>query len=236
MADLTKLHQDLARVALVERNLNDVLTEIVGIARKAVPSVDAASITLIRGEKAFTAAYDGQLAMDADELQYERGYGPCIDAGLAGQMLVIEDMRTEERWPDYTRRAAEHGIGSSMSVPLPFQAASIGALNTYGETPRTMSAEDRALGEEVAGWIALAVGTAEAVARTSEALANLRIAMRSRASIEQAKGMLMERYKISSDRAFAVLTRASQTSNIKLREVADDLLRTGKLAGVPEPE
>jgi AmiR/NasT family two-component response regulator len=99
-----------------------------------------------------------------------------------------------------------------------------------------MSAEDRALGEEVAGWIALAVGTAEAVARTSEALANLRIAMRSRASIEQAKGMLMERYKISSDRAFAVLTRASQTSNIKLREVADDLLRTGKLAGVPEPD
>src|SRR3954469_10992245 len=147
MADLTKLHQDLARVVLTERDLSDVLTEITGIARRAVPAVDAASITLIRGGKPFTAAYDGQMAMDADELQYERGYGPCIDAGLAGQLLVVEDMKLEERWPDYAQHAAEHGVGSSMSVPLPFQSSSIGALNTYGETPRTFSAEDRALGE-----------------------------------------------------------------------------------------
>jgi GAF domain-containing protein len=232
MADLTTLHEDLARVALVGRALDEVLSDITTIARKAMPAVDAVSITLIRGEQAFTAAYDGQMAMDADELQYERGYGPCMDAGRAGQILVIDDMTTEDRWPDYTPRAVEHGVGSSLSVPLPFQSGTIGALNTYSAQPRAYSEEDRQLGEQVASWIALAVGNAEAVARTTEQLNNLQIAMKSRAVIEQAKGMLMERYKVDEDRAFAVLIRASQTDNTKLRDVADELVRTGVLRGV----
>ena len=75
--NLTGLHEALARVVLAERELADVLTEVTGIARRAMPSVEAASVTLIRGEKPFTAAYDGQMALDSDEMQYERGYGPA---------------------------------------------------------------------------------------------------------------------------------------------------------------
>ena len=172
------------------------------------------------------------MALDADELQYERGYGPCIDAGLAGQVLRIDDMATEERWPDYTRHAAAHGVGSSLSVPLPFQSVTIGALNTYAGRPHAFTEEDQLAAEEVASWVALTVANAEAAARTSDELAHLRIAMRSRAVIEQAKGILMERYKITDDRAFAVLTRASQQSNIKLREVADQLVRSGSLPAI----
>src|SRR5829696_5711197 len=131
MAGLVKLHEALASVVLVNRDLNDVLGEITRVARRAVPGVEAASITLIRGEKAFTAAYDGQMALDADELQYEREYGPCVDAGLAGQMFLIDDMRSEQRWSDYAQRVVTQGVLSSLSVPLPFQGATIGALNTY---------------------------------------------------------------------------------------------------------
>ena len=230
--DLNGLHQDLARVVLVGRDLSEVLSDITSVARKAMPAVEAASITLIRGEKAFTAAYDGQMALDADELQYERGYGPCIDAGLSGQTMVIDDMTTEERWPDYARNAAAHGVGSSLSVPLPFQTATIGALNTYSTRPHAFGQDDLVLGQEVATWIALAVGNADAVARTSDELRNMHIAMKSRAVIDQAKGILMERYKINEDRAFAVLARASQTSNIKLRDVAQELIDTGTLHGI----
>src|SRR5918993_4371663 len=150
MSNLSKLHEDLAGVVLLDRGLDEVLTEITGIARRALPGPEAASITLIRGEKAFTAAYDGQMALGADELQYERGYGPCVDAGLAGQVLRIDDMAVEERWPDYTRHAAAQGIGSSLSVPLPFQSLTIGALNVYAGQPEAFSEEDRILAEEVA--------------------------------------------------------------------------------------
>src|SRR5829696_10142137 len=147
MPELVKLHEDLASVVLVNRDLNDVLSEITRVARRAVPGVDAASITLIRGDKAFTAAYDGQMALDADELQYKRGYGPCVDAGLAGQVMRIDDMASEDRWPDYTREVAAHGIGSSLSVPLPFQGATLGALNTYASRPHAFTAEDQVLAE-----------------------------------------------------------------------------------------
>ena len=231
MPDLVELHENLARVVLTDRGLTDVLDEITGIARRAVPGIEAASITLIRGEKAYTAAYDGQMALDGDELQYERGYGPCLEAGLSGQVLLIDDMVTEDRWPDYARHAAAHGIGSSLSVPLPYQTTSIGALNTYSSRPRAFSEDDRVMAEEVASWVALAVGNAEAAARTSDELAHLQIAMKSRAVIEQAKGILMERFKVTDDQAFRLLTRASQHSNLKLRDLADQLVRTGALPG-----
>jgi GAF domain-containing protein len=231
MDNLPELHEALARVVLADRELSDVLTEIIGFARRAMPSVEAVSITLIRGEKPFTAAYDGQMALDADELQYERGYGPCMDAGRAGQMFLVDDMRTEQRWPDYAQHAAAHGVLSSLSVPLPFQGATIGALNTYARRPGVIDDHDIELAEEVAAWVAIAIGNAEAAARTSENLAHLRSAMMSRACIEQAKGILMERHKIKEDEAFTLLTHASQHTSTKLRDVAEELVRTGALPG-----
>jgi GAF domain-containing protein len=162
-------------------------------------------------------------------LQYERGYGPCVDAGRAGQMLLIDDMRSDQRWPDYAQQVAAQGVLSSLSVPLPFQGATIGALNTYAGRPNLFDDHDVELAEEVAAWVAVAVGNAEATARTSEDLAQLRTVMTSRALIEQAKGILMERHTIKEDEAFTILTHASQRTNTKLRDVAAELVRTGTL-------
>jgi GAF domain-containing protein len=231
MSNLIELHEALARVVLADRELSEVLTEITGIARRAMPSIEAASITLIRGDEPFTVAFDGQMAMDADELQYERGYGPCVDAGRAGQIFLIDDMRNEQRWPDYAQHAAAHGVLSSLSVPLPFQGATIGALDTYAGRPKVFDDDDLLLAEEIAAWVAIAIGNAEAAARTSEDLAQLRMVMMSRACIEQAKGILMERHKITEDEAFTMLTHASQRTNTKLRDIAAELVRTGALAG-----
>jgi GAF domain-containing protein len=231
MSNRTELHEALARVVLADRELSDTLTEITRIARRAMPSVEAASITLIRGEKPFTAAYDGQMALDADELQYERGYGPCMDAGRAGQTLLVDDMRSDQRWPDYAQHVAAQGVLSSLSVPLPFQGATIGALNTYAGRPHLFDDQDLEIAEDVAAWVAIAVGNAEAAARTREDLTQLHTAMMSRACIEQAKGILMERHKIKDDEAFTMLTHASQRTNTKLRDVADELVRTGALPG-----
>jgi GAF domain-containing protein len=235
MPNLIDLHESLARVALTGRDLDEVLGEITTVARKAIPAVDAASITLIRGEKAFTAAYDGQMALDADELQYERGYGPCVDAGLAGQVMAIDDVTTEQRWPDYCRVVAARGIGSSLSIPLPFQSTTIGALNNYARTTAAFGDVDRTLAEEVASWIALAIGHADFTAQTAEELAHLKTAMKSRAVIEQAKGILAERFKITAEMAFTMLSRASQDGNVKLREVASELVTTGVLRGTAGP-
>jgi GAF domain-containing protein len=229
MNNVNELHEALARVVVADRELSEVLTEITGIARRAMPSVEAVSITLIREDKAFTAAYDGQMALDADELQYERGYGPCMDAGRAGQMFLVDDMRTEQRWPDYAQNVLAHGVLSSLSVPLPFQGVTIGALNTYGGRPQVVDDSDVELAEDVAAWVAVAVGNAEAAARTRHDLSQLRTVMISRACIEQANGILMERHKIKEDEAYTILTHASQRTKTKLRDVAAELVRTGTL-------
>jgi len=228
---MTTLHEELARVLLVGRELSDVLTELTGIARRAMPGSEATSITLIRNEKPFTAAHDGQMALDADELQYERDYGPCVDAGRSGQVFLIADMRTEMRWPDYAQHAAAQGVGSSLSVPLPFQAATIGALNNYSTRSGAFGEDDIAVGEEVASWVAFAVANASAAASAVDDAANMRAAMLTRGGIEQAKGILMERHKITSDQAFNLLTKASQLTGVKLREVAAELVQTGVLPG-----
>jgi hypothetical protein len=81
-----------------------------------MPGGEASSITLIRGQK---AAFDGRMAMDADQLQSQCGYRPCLDAGRAGQVLLSKDMRSERRRPDYAQHAAARSVGSSLSVPPP---------------------------------------------------------------------------------------------------------------------
>jgi GAF domain-containing protein len=228
---LGALHAELAGVVLVGRELAAVLTEIVQISRRAIPGAEATSITLIREDRGFTAAFDGQIAMDADELQYQRGYGPCLDAGRSGELFVVTDMRSEDRWPDYAVHAAGLGVASSMSVPLPFQGATIGALNNYATRPAAFDEADVRLGEEVAAFVAIAVANAEAAARATDDVLNMRRAMESRSVIEQAKGILMERFKVTSEQAFTLLTHASQRSNVKLRDIADELTATGVLRG-----
>jgi AmiR/NasT family two-component response regulator len=116
-------------------------------------------------------------------------------------------------------------------VPLPFQGATIGALNIYSTRAGAFRDADVTLGEEAAAFVAIAVANAEAAARATSDADNLRRAMVSRAVIEQAKGILMERYKVTAEQAFTLLTHASQRSNVKLRDVAEQLASTGVLPG-----
>ncbi|MGY1773857.1 ANTAR domain-containing protein [Blastococcus sp. SYSU D00813] len=215
------LLRELSRVVLADRDLGDVLEEITSIASRGIPGAESTSTTLIRDGKAYTAAYDGEMSLAADELQYERGYGPCMDAGQGGVVLRIDDMRTEQRWPDYTARVLEVGVRSSLSVPLPYQGGVIGALNVYSSRPGAFSSpESVTAGTDVAEVVAVAIANAEAHHQLGEQARHLRIAMESRAVIEQAKGVLMAQQGVDTDQAFEILRAASQRANRKLRDVA----------------
>jgi GAF domain-containing protein len=216
-----ELLRDLSRVVLADRPLHDVLTEIVTIAARGIPGAESSSITLVRGDEAFTAAHFGEMALAADELQYERGHGPCMDAGRANVVLRIDDMAAETRWPDYTARVLEVGVRSSLSVPLPYQGSSIGALNNYSSNVAAFKT-DQALdaGVQVAEAVAVAVVNADAHAQVVDQAHNMRLAMESRAVIEQAKGVLMAQRGVTAQQAFDMLRDASQRYNRKLRDIA----------------
>jgi GAF domain-containing protein len=226
-----ELWRDLSQVVLADRTLEEVLGDIVGIASRGIPGAEATSITLIRGERPFTAAYFGEMALAADELQYQQGYGPCVDAGRGNVVLRIDDMRTEVRWPSYIERVEDTGVRSSLSVPLPYQGSSIGALNVYSSRPEAFASPPSLdAGLQVAEAIAVAVVNADAHAQLRDQARNMRVAMDSRAVIEQAKGVLMAQRHVDADQAFDILREASQRYNRKLRDIA-----LGIVASTQEP-
>jgi GAF domain-containing protein len=214
--------RELSRVVLAGRTLEEVLTDVTRIAARGIPGAEATSITLLRDEKAFTVAHYGEMALDADELQYEHGYGPCMDAGRGGVLLRVDDMRTEERWPEYVAHVVQATpVLSSLSVPLPYQGSSIGALNNYSSKPAAFASPDSLrAGLEVAEVVAVAVANADAHHQLGEQARNMRLAMESRAVIEQAKGVLMAQRHVDAEQAFEILREASQRYNRKLRDIA----------------
>jgi GAF domain-containing protein len=224
------LLRELSRVELPGRALPEVLGDIVRIAAGGIPGAESTSITLVREDRAFTAAHHGEMALAADELQYERGYGPCMDAGRGGVVLRVDDMRTEQRWPDYVAHILQTTeVLSSLSVPLPYQGTSIGALNIYSSRPAAFgSPESLEAGQNVAETIAVAVVNAESHARLGEQARNMRIAMESRAVIEQAKGVLMAQRRITAEEAFDLLREASQRYNRKLRDIAAGIVESAQ--------
>ncbi len=211
----------LSQVSLADRPLDAVLGDIVHIAREGIPGAESTSITLIRADSAYTAAHAGEMALAADELQYERGHGPCMDAGRGNVVLRVDDMTTETRWPDYAARVVDLGVRSSLSVPLPYQGLAIGALNNYsGQVGAFRSEEAMRAAVDVAESVAVAVANAEGYAQVVDQAHNMRRAMESRAVIEQAKGVLMAQRGIDAQQAFDMLREASQRYNRKLRDIA----------------
>jgi transcriptional regulator with GAF, ATPase, and Fis domain len=218
--DPTGVLGELSRILGSTESLETVLEGIVALAKDRIPGADEVSITLVHGDRASTVASTGTLATEMDERQYASGWGPCLDSAEAGELLAVDDTATETRWPEFVAKGQELGVGSSISAPMPTQQHVGGALNTYARTPHAFGEPSRNLARSIAAHAALALAHAYRYASVAREAASLQEAMRSRAVIEQAKGMIMAVRNCSADDAFAILVRLSQTSNQKLRDVA----------------
>jgi len=219
----------LAGLLLARENMQSVLQRIVDLVAEAMPAGTQASITLLRNEQPTTAAFTGERALRLDETQYERGYGPCLDAALGGHLVEITDGRTEERWPGYMPAFLDGGARSLLAVPVPAAALAAG-LNVYAPVVGAFDDDDRQGVVEVAGYAGVALTNMDALQDAREMADNLRKAMESRAVIEQAKGILMSWYKVTADQAFRLLAEASMHTNRKVRDLAEGLVLTGDVA------
>ncbi|SCE78328.1 GAF and ANTAR domain-containing protein [Micromonospora mirobrigensis] len=221
--DLTEAFIQLGTIRHGEADLNDVLTRIADVAKQAIPGTHEVSVTLIQGAEAHTAAFTGELALMLDLWQYEHGRGPCLDAATTGTAMIVADMATESRWPEWATRAHRAGAASSLSIGLPIQEAFVGALNIYGATPHAFD-EVTSLAQKLAGYAAIALANAHLYESTATLAQQMQVAMQSRAVIEQAKGIIMGQRRCTAEEAFAILAKVSQDSNRKLREVAEALV------------
>jgi GAF domain-containing protein len=223
----------LGRLTLRDLSMEELLQTVADLTKTVMPGPTEVSVTLLVKDRPSTVASTGELATDLDESQYERGHGPCLHAARTGELTEIADTRTDSRWPDYLPRAVERGALSSLSVPLAIDADEqvCGGLNIYAREPNSFDEDSRSAATRFAPYAAVAAGNLHAYRSARDTADNLRIALQTRGVIDQAKGILMARYKLTADQAFQVLVRMSMKANRKLHAVADDLVHTGELPG-----
>lgn len=183
-----------------------------------------AGITLIRrGGRSFeTAGPTDDVVRIADDWQARLREGPCVLAASESRHVVSNDIAADPRWPRWGPKAAELGLGSIMSSELHAGGTRIGALNVYGLKGREFVRDDVETAQVLAYH-------ASAALRMSQQIDDLTVALDSRTVIGQAQGILMARFELDPDRAFAVLRRLSQSRNVKLRAVAEMVVESGKL-------
>ena len=174
--------------------------------------------------RASTAVFTDDAAVEIDSAQYETGVGPCLDAFRHQKVYRIDDMETDDQWMPFSEAAAAHGVHSSMSVPLLARHEGLGALNFYSRSGEAFSDHEVEVGLQFAAHAAIVLANSQAYWDAHQLGLDLAQAMKSRATIEQAKGILMGAQRCTADEAFQVLVRASQRENRKLREIADDIV------------
>jgi GAF domain-containing protein len=221
----------LGRIKLSETDVDGVLDEVARLARSSIPGAAEVSVTLVRGRRAYTAAFTGELALSLDERQYEAGRGPCLDASQQVATISVPEMATEIRWPQWAARASAEGCRSSLSIGLPVHDEVTGALNVYATEPAAFDDDAVVLAQTFAGYAAVALANAHLYDTTATLAQHMQAAMESRAVIEQAKGIIMGERRCTADEAFDLLRKISQDSNRKLRDVAASLV--ARAAHVP---
>jgi transcriptional regulator with GAF, ATPase, and Fis domain len=224
-AELVVRLSRLARRLQDEDDVDARLHAIVHAAIDMVPGARHAGISVVRGRrKIYTQAATADVARRVDQLQYDTGQGPCLEAIREQRTVRLSDMTVETRWLQFTRQAAQLGVLSMLSFQLFVQRDNLGALNLYAEHADAFDDKSEQVGLVFAAHAAVAMS--DALQRQQ-----LTTALGTRDLIGQAKGILMERYKLTSDQAFALLARASQESNTKLADVAHTVAETGNLIG-----
>jgi transcriptional regulator with GAF, ATPase, and Fis domain len=215
---------ELGRINLAESDVSEVLQRVAELAKAAVRDVAEISVTLITDGVATTAAHTGPLAIVLDERQYDSGHGPCLEAAAAQTVLGITDTSAPSPWPEFAAAAAENGIASTLAIGMPVGSKVVGALNVYLEALGGLDAEDTALLTTYASHASVVLSNAHLFHATATLARQMETAMQSRAVIEQAKGILVAQRRVTPDEAFAILSRASQAANRKLRDVAKSLV------------
>jgi GAF domain-containing protein len=211
---------ELARQVAAPSSVEDVLSGVTATALNIIPGVSVAGVLLLTKGGGFeTLAGTSELIHELDKLQVDCGEGPCVEAAVDELIVRADDFEDEPRWPRFSAGLVKLGVRSALSFKLYTGSRTAGALNLFSYTPRIFDAQSEAIGSVLAAHAAAAI----LASRRGEQLES---ALTSRDLIGQAKGIIMERYKVDAVRAFEMLRELSQTGNTKLVDVAQRVIDT----------
>lgn len=198
------------------------LDAILLAAKSSVEGTDFVGVNLTIGDRFEPQAVLGEPPTQLDALQQRTGVGPCIDAAREQRVIRVDDVRDAPLWPQYSDLALSLGVQSMLCTPMQVDEVRLGSISLYSCSPAAFGVH----AERVAGLLGLHAAIALSETRRRE---NLTLALHNRDVIGQAKGILMERHRITADAAFSLLSQASQQTNRKLAVIAEQVASTGVL-------
>jgi GAF domain-containing protein len=219
-ADLSALHGAM----LADETLEAALDRVAAISLRTLPGCDGVGVSLVEREKVTTASATDATVEAVDSEQYRTGEGPCLEAIRQGTPFIVESMNDDKRWPSFGPRAARNGILSSLSMPLQAKDRTLGALNLYSRKLSGFGSEDEKTATLFAAQASVALANAHAFDRVRAAASQLEEGLKTSRTIGLAMGILVEREQCTEEEAFDMLRVISQNANIKLRDVAQQLL------------
>ena len=213
---------DAARSMQGWANTQLTLEKVVLVATEIIQGCDLVGLSIVHSDGIDTPVGSDETLNRIDELQFVLKEGPCFDALHMHEVVHSGDLAHDRRWPRWGPLVAkEVGVVSIVSYRLYTTQDTLGAMNLYSNEPHAFDSDDINNGHALAAH----VGVALAASQNAE---HLEMAITNRTEIGRAEGILMERFGMPADQAFAVLRRVSQGRNVKLNRVAEELVRTGE--------
>ena len=205
-------------------SMQRTLVSVADMALKAVSAADGAGVTLLEAGAADTIVASAGFVRDVDSIQYRLGEGPCISAADSGTTTSSNNLGLDASWPTFGPMAADLGIHSALSLPMLLDGEVIGALNMYAHSHDAFTAESRRTGELFATSAAVVLHNARLLDQMQRETQRMQRALTSRATIDQAIGIIMARSGVSADEGFVRLRIMSQRDGKKLHLVAQTVV------------
>ena len=153
---------ELSEAVTRHETVDSILARVADAAGTLIPDCDAASVTVLDGGRPVTAASTDPVALGVDRVQYDHGYGPCLEAIGSGKPVHWHP--NDGRWPAVGDACRQAGIGAMLSVPLAYGEVVLGGLNLYSRSPEAFAHSlERASAQVLAEQMTVAVATTRAL-------------------------------------------------------------------------
>jgi len=190
--------------------------------------VDAAGLLLAdSGGVLRLVAASTERARIAELFQIQNDEGPCLDCYHSGQVVIVSDIRAGEaaaRWPRFAAAVRETGFAGVHAIPMRLRDQVIGTLNLFRSQPGSLEPAVARAARALVDVATIGILQERAVHQQGIVAGQLQVALNSRVIIEQAKGILAERLRISPDDAFVMLRRYARDHNHPLTQLASDVI------------
>jgi GAF domain-containing protein len=230
--ELSAVFARMSGLLLSEETVETSLGLLCGLAQETVPGATGAGVSIVDERGRRSSGNTDDRVQEADRLQYELDEGPCLTAAATRELVRMDDLATDERWPRWTAAATRLGLRAAMSAPMVAGDVSVGALKVYAEEPGTFDAAAEQRLRLFAAQSAIFVANLRTRERAERLSDGMREAIRGRDAISMAKGLLMGRDAVDEEAAFrALLARAEKegTSVARTAQVlVDSAVRRGR--------